>query len=298
MTRQVKSMFESKNDLIDGDNQYTSAKHLLNQKIHSTKKYCLFLDIDGTISEFHPDPQKSFISAQVLENISALQKFNVDVVAVTGRAIQDAQRLFDPIELTIAGTHGLEIQFSDSQKLLEQPHVIAKAIKPENNQDFDSIYHDLKIVCVDYPKLRIEKKQYAIALHFRENPELQQVAHGIILRFNEKYPDLQLNSGKCVYELILKNASKGVAIKKIYQHLALQSSIPIFLGDDRTDESGFDVINQLNGISIKVGEGKTQAKFRIKDVNEASEFIHLFKEFITTEAHQSRQSQTVLSLSS
>lgn len=286
-------MFESNNDLSGDETKYTSAKKSFNQNIHTNQTYCLFLDIDGTISEFHSDPTKSVIEIQILEDIQALQKFKVDVFAVTGRTIQDAKRLFYPVELTIAGTHGLEIEFLKSA-LTEHTSLV----KPENPLNFDAIYSDLKIACVDYPNLRIEQKQYAIALHFREHPELQQVAYQIILKLNEKYPDLRLNSGKCVYELILKNASKGSAIQKIYQHFALQSSIPIFLGDDLTDESGFDVINQLNGISIKVGDGETQAKFRIKDINEVTEFIHLFKEFITTETQKNLQSKTVLSLSS
>ncbi|WP_153887752.1 trehalose-phosphatase, partial [Acinetobacter baumannii] len=81
------------------------------------------------------------------------------------------------------------------------------------------------------------------------------------------YPQLKLNRGKFVVELLPKQADKGKAIQTILNHLNLPLTHPIFIGDDLTDETGFIFINQQFGTSIKVGSGETEAQYRLKDIN-------------------------------
>lgn len=49
--------------------------------------------------------------------------------------------------------------------------------------------------------------------------------------------------------------------------------VPVFLGDDLTDEAGFAVVNALGGLSIKVGEGPTQARERLASVTAVDEWL-------------------------
>jgi trehalose 6-phosphate phosphatase len=279
-------MFASKTEKMHNNDDYISPQGFLNFHIYSQENYCLFLDIDGTISEFHVDPNKSYIDKNVLNNIQELIDVNIPVVAVTGRTIQDASRLFYPINLPIAGTHGLEIQIN--------PNEIIQ--RPKHQTNFEQLYIELVEACLDYPKLTIEKKKHSIALHFRKYPNLQDIAYQIISSFLESYPELHISRGKCVYELILRDANKGKAIQKIYDYLKLHHYIPIFLGDDVTDEFGFDAINHLNGISIKIGEGKTNAQYRLRNVTQAKDFIGLFTSFSINKKYTSEQTQTVFSL--
>lgn len=272
-------MFESNIEPTNNKKPYISALALINTFLYPAEKYCLFLDIDGTISEFHPDPNLSFISNQTLEHLNNIQKHKIPITAVTGRTIQDAMRLFQPLQLPIAGTHGLEIRFSEKHLLQS----------PINSLNFQQIYSDIEAACVLYPKLRIERKSYAVAIHFREHPELEPIAQQISECILNKYNGLKLNVGKCVYELILAQADKGKAIEQIYIHNKLNCFTPIFIGDDRTDESGFQKINQLGGISIKVGDGETSAQYRFKNVSTTCEFIDHFSKLI--QKHAERQSQ-------
>lgn len=272
-------MFESNTGQIYNKNSYISASDLIKNFLYPAEKYCLFLDIDGTISEFHPDPTLSFISTNTLEQLNNIQKHKIPIAAITGRTIKDALRLLKPLELPIAGTHGLEIRFSDKHLLQS----------PINSLNFHQIHADIEAACALYPKLRIERKSYAVAIHFREHPELEPIAQQISESILHKHHGLKLHMGKCVYELILAQADKGKAIEQIYIHHKLNSFTPIFIGDDRTDESGFQKINQMGGISIKVGEGDTSAQYRFKNVSMTSEFIDFFSNLIQKNAEKQSQ---------
>ena len=276
-------MFESITAHIQDNNQDNnidiSALDFIKQLQHPAEKYCLFLDIDGTISEFHPDPTLSFIPKHTLEQLNTIQQYKIPVIAVTGRTVKDALRLFHPLELPIAGTHGLEIRFSDK-------HLLPS---PLNSLNFQNIYTDIQASCASYPKLRIERKTYAIAIHFREHPELEPIARHISDRILQQYPELKLNTGKCVYELILAQADKGKAIEHIYSQNKLNHFTPMFIGDDRTDESGFQTIKQIGGISIKVSEGETCAQYRFKNVSVTCEFIDHFSNLIQKNAERLSQ---------
>jgi trehalose 6-phosphate phosphatase len=131
--------------------------------------------------------------------------------------------------------------------------------------------------CEKYPELLIEDKGHSIALHYRKKPNLENNAINIMHQINSDYPELKINHGKFVVELIPNQADKGKAIQTILNHLNLPSVVPIFIGDDLTDESGFIFINQHSGLTIKVGSGETQAKYRLKDIDNVANFLLLFK---------------------
>jgi len=220
------------------------------------KNYCLFLDIDGTLAPFQINPEHSFIPQTTLEIIKKITKLNIPVIAVTGRDVDTASKLLHPIEVPIAGLHGLDICL-DSDNY----------IRPDLSQiNFKKLKQDIQKSCEKYPELLIEDKNYSIALHYRKNPNLENNAINIIQKINLNYPQLKINRGKFVVELIPNQADKGRAIETILNHLDLPAVLPIFIGDDLTDESGFTYINQQSGLSIKVGPGETQAKYRLKDI--------------------------------
>ena len=276
-------MLESNSDIMRQQTHYTSAQDLIDSYFLAHQHYCLFLDIDGTISEFHVNSQQSFISKNIIENLQQLQTLGVMVMAVTGRSVAYAKQLFHPLTLPIAGTHGLEIQFSQHGPIEVPPSTF----------DFKQLSREVVNLCLPYPQLSIEHKTYAIALHFRKHPDYAEIAAKISQSLLQKYPKIRLNAGKCVYELILKDADKGQAILKLYQALNQPKLIPIFIGDDQTDESGFQQINQLDGISIKVGDGATAAQCRLRNVTTSAEFIECFKLFqLDKNARQSQVSKS------
>lgn len=231
------------------------------------KNYCFFLDIDGTLAPFQINPEQSFIPNTTLETIKKIIKLNIPVIAVTGRDVDTACKLLQSIDIPVAGLHGLDIYFGSD-------HYIRPDLSSIN---FKKLKQDIMKSCEKYPELLIEDKGYSIALHYRENPTLENDAINIMHQINPNYPQLKINNGKFVVELIPNQADKGKAIQTILNHLNLSSVLPIFIGDDLTDESGFIFINQHSGLTIKVGSGETQANYRLKDINNVANFLLLFK---------------------
>jgi len=263
---------KSQNSLSDGrvkDTFFVTPSDIINNLV-ADKDYCLFLDIDGTLSPFQINPEQSFIPNSTLEIIKEIIELNIRVIAVTGRDVATAQKLLKPIEIPIAGLHGLDIHVDSNT-----------TIRPDlTDINFKKLKQDIIQACKTYPELLIEDKGYSVALHYRKNPELENNAIYIMQQIKYFYPQLKISKGKYVIELIPKQANKGQAIQTILNHFNSPLSYPIFIGDDLTDESGFIFTNQKSGISIKVGSGETEAKYRLKDINNVANFLFLFQDRI------------------
>lgn len=254
-------------ELIQASKQDPTEKllSLISQYSEKQKQFFLFLDIDGTLSEFHPDPTKSFIPKNTLKILEELKKLNVQVIPVTGRSVKIAAQLFSPLHFSIAGTHGLEIKINQQY--------IATGVESIN---YSLIRKNIKTACSPYPELLLENKDYSIAIHYRQYPELEKTAFQIAHNIQALHPELKINTGKYVVELLPHGADKGQAIQKILQYYNAPQAFTMFIGDDQTDESGFKVINQSQGISIKVGPEQTLAGYRLKDVKAVANFLDLF----------------------
>jgi trehalose 6-phosphate phosphatase len=79
---------------------------------------------------------------------------------------------------------------------------------------------------------------------------------------------LELIEGKMLVEVRPHEANKGQAIATLLSEPPFRGRVPVFIGDDRTDEDGFVVVNSMGGLSIQVGQyTDTAARHGISDVN-------------------------------
>jgi trehalose 6-phosphate phosphatase len=110
----------------------------------------------------------------------------------------------------------------------------------------------------------IEDKGCSVAVHWRMAPDLAERALGVAQEtaagLGREY---RLQHGKAVAEILPASASKGAVIELFLQHEPYRGRRPIFVGDDVTDEHGFAAVNAQGGVSVRVGDGPTQASQRI-----------------------------------
>ncbi|MEM9678134.1 MAG: trehalose-phosphatase, partial [Pseudomonadota bacterium] len=86
-----------------------------------------------------------------------------------------------------------------------------------------------------------------------------------MIELSVKRGDLNLLDGNHVFELRAAAASKGAAVRSFMQSPPFQGRVPVFVGDDTTDEDAFAAAQDLGGLGIKVGDGKTCARLRVAD---------------------------------
>lgn len=220
------------------------------------RQWALFLDVDGTLLEFADHPEQVTVPDTLTAVLSQLHRELKGALAlVSGRGISQLDRLFQPLQLASAGFHGSEIRDPNGQ--LHNFHTSDEAL--------DIVKLKARSFVDQHPGMVFEDKGAAIALHYRQVPELetevQAVADQLCKTLSEDYQAL---AGKMVVELKPAHRHKGHAIESLLQHPPFFGKTPVYLGDDVTDEDAFREVNRLGGLSIKVGEGDSLAAYRLQ----------------------------------
>jgi trehalose 6-phosphate phosphatase len=128
----------------------------------------------------------------------------------------------------------------------------------------DSVEATALSLVAQHPRLRVEVKRGSIALHYRQAPELEALCHDAMRAAVDESPGMVLMRGKMVIEAKPGGATKGIAIEAFMQEAPFAGRAPVFVGDDVTDEMGFAMVQRLQGLGVKIGEGATCAWQRIE----------------------------------
>jgi len=219
--------------------------------------WAFFLDIDGTLLEFADHPQQVRVGAELLDLLKRLHAASGGAVAlVSGRSVEDIDRLFSPLSFATAGQHGTERRAADGS--------IRRHLPPLD--DLGRAAADIVRLTAAHSGLVFENKGMTLALHYRLAPQLRAIAEGEMRSIAARLGDaFELQSGKFVAEIKPSGKNKGSAIAEFSAEPPFAGRRPIFIGDDLTDEPGFEVVNRIGGHSVKVGPGITRAKWHLFD---------------------------------
>jgi trehalose 6-phosphate phosphatase len=217
----------------------------------SSRSTALFLDFDGTLADLAPQPE----AVQVVDGLVPLLRLlssHVDgaLAIVSGRRLIDLDGFLQPLKLPSAAEHGAQRRLADGQLISLPPPDLQHAVKAAN------------ALAVQHAGLRVEIKNAAVALHYRHAPELEMLCRQIMTEAVAASTGVELLSGKYVFEIKPAGVSKGTAIADFMRHAPFAGRVPLFAGDDVTDEAGFSAVQALGGFGIKVGEGETVAHYR------------------------------------
>jgi trehalose 6-phosphate phosphatase len=214
------------------------------QQPRTTGAHALFLDVDGTLLSIAAHPDAVHVPAALLSLLERLEtKLNGAVALISGRTISDLDGLFAPLKLPAAGIHGLERRGADGVV-----HQVAAAAQ------MDSLRAPLADFVDARDGLLLEDKQQSLALHYRNAPHYEAEIKTLLDRLVTESPvPLELKRGKMVIEVKPGGANKGTAIEAYMAEAPFAGRIPVFIGDDVTDEDGFRSVNRMGGLSIRVG---------------------------------------------
>lgn len=219
--------------------------------------WAFFLDIDGTLLEIAATPKAVHTVRADCRLVAALyDRAGGALALVSGRSLSMIDELFSPMRLPAAGQHGVERR--DARGRLHKPSLPADmlASAAEKIRDFAK----------GHAGLVFEHKGYSMALHYRLAPQLAAAAHAVVREAARAVGEgVEVQRGKMVAELKPTGHDKGRAIEAFMRERPFAGRVPVFLGDDLTDEHGFRVVERLGGHAIKVGPGTTAARYRLSN---------------------------------
>jgi trehalose 6-phosphate phosphatase len=240
--------------------------------------WAFFLDVDGTLLELADRPDAVSVSPDLTKLLAGLAATcNGALALISGRAARDLDRMFAPLQLAVAGQHGVERR--DVTGTLHR-----HAFPDRQLQD---VANRLRAFVDEHPGLLLEDKGCSLALHFRRAPELaDRVRIAVERAASELGADFEVMAGKFVHELKPGGRDKGLAIREFLSEAPFTGTLPVFLGDDVTDEFGFATVNRMGGHSVKVGPGHSVAHWRLPDAAAVRLWLTAYVEWAETQARQ------------
>ena len=230
----------------------------------SVAEHALFLDVDGTLLDIADTPDAVAASAELCAVLKRLEpRLSGALALVSGRPIADIDAIFTPLRLPVAGLHGLERRDAG-----------AHVHHARSDGGLDDIKATLQTFVQDHDGALLEDKRVSLALHYRQAPGAEADARELAQSLIAERDDLHMLAGKMVFEIKPVHVDKGVAIDRFMEEPPFAGRIPIFVGDDVTDEDGFSAVNARDGVSIRVGpRTQTNARHRIVNVRSVIEWL-------------------------
>lgn len=236
------------------------------------KRPAVFIDYDGTLTPIVDRPELAVLDASVREAIRELAEL-CPVAIVSGRDRADVEQLVGVEGLIYAGSHGFDIAGPNGMSM-QYPGAA------EFLPDLDRAAATLRERLNDVAGALIERKRYAIAVHYRlvTTDELPRVEAAVDAALAAAPDRLRRTGGKKVFELRVRLPwDKGRAVAWLLDslHLNRPEVLPIYLGDDETDEDAFAALRERNGIGVLVAPQpqKTHAHYRLDDPDAVGRFL-------------------------
>ncbi len=221
------------------------------------ERSALFLDLDGTLAPFASRPEDVHPLARRTAAVrGAAAALGGRLAVVSGRPLDDIDRILDAAAPAAAGVHGLE-----------RRSAAGCVTRAEPDPSIALVAEVFRGLAEAEPGLLVEDKGLSVALHYRNAPEASEVADMAAERL-AKRTGLKLQRGDCVVELRTPGADKGDAMRSFMEEPPFRGAQPVFVGDDLTDEAGFAAAMERGGYGIRVGspERPTAAHYTLKNI--------------------------------
>ena len=228
-----------------------------------TARTALFLDFDGTLVDIAPRPDQVVVPGDLVGLLRSLgAQLGGALAIVSGRKMTDLDAFLAPLRLTTAAEHGAAQRLPGGELLQVPPPPLQHVVRVA------------EALSAAHAGLCLEVKSAAVALHYRQAPQLESLCLDTLAEAIKLTPGVEMLQGKCVLEIKPAGVSKGSAIQAFMALPPFAGRQPVFAGDDTTDEAGFAAVLAIGGQGIKIGEGHSLARYRCDSPAQLRLWLH------------------------
>ncbi|KAK7309038.1 hypothetical protein RJT34_05460 [Clitoria ternatea] len=257
------------------------------------KKVAVFLDYDGTLSPIVDDPDRAFMSEAMRATVRSVARYFPTAI-ISGRS---RDKVFDLVKLTelyYAGSHGMDIIGPFSQtpsnnypNCVNTDHQGNETTLFQPAREFlpmiDEVFRTLVEITKDITGSIVENHKFCVSVHYRNVEENNWTTIGQRVHDTLKnYPRLRSTHGRKVLEVRpVIDWNKGKAVEFLLESLGLNDwddVLPIYIGDDKTDEDAFKVLREGNrgcGILVSSMKKQSNALYSLRDPTEVKKFLQV-----------------------
>lgn len=214
----------------------------------------LFLDFDGCLVEIAHRPDAVVVSEALRDRLLRLnERLDGALALISGRDVADLRGHLVDFPGIVAGSHGSELSVApgDIRTLHQTPF------------DAAALHAAAREMAAPHPAILVEEKPHGVAMHYRDDPSLEGFVEDAMHELAAGHPHLMLQPAKMALELRPGGVGKDTALAQLMQMQPFEGRIPVFAGDDTTDEPAMAEAQSRGGFAIKIGEGPTGARHRL-----------------------------------
>ncbi len=205
----------------------------------------LLLDVDGTLINLAPRPDEVVVPGSLRIDLAALlSAMDGAVSLVTGRALVDVEALFAPLQLPVCAEHGAVMRVVPGG-------VARRAAAPSAPESWRKT---ALAFAARHEGMVFEEKPAGFVLHYRLAPDLGDPAFQLLTDLLRGAPEFEILRASMAWEVRPRGIHKGVAVRQIMNEPPFSGRLPIFIGDDVTDEDGIAAARELGGLGFRVPE--------------------------------------------
>ena len=206
----------------------------------------ILLDIDGTLLDLMPTPREVWVPPGLAMTLNGLVAATSGALAlVSGRSLNDIDLIFAPDRFPAIGGHGAEMRLNAEGEA-------AAPLAPPLDKELKRRLAEIARIS---PGILLEDKGYSLALHYRLAPHAKDAIDAAIALIRADMPDaaVEVLPGKCVFEIKPAGFTKANGVRALMRQAPFAGRRPLFIGDDVTDESVFEIMPEMKGLAFSVG---------------------------------------------
>lgn len=210
------------------------------------ENWALFLDLDGTLLDIAPSPDQVVVPSDLVSALTAIKvRLSGALAIVSGRPFAEIDELLRPMQLSGGAEHGAFIR--DAQGQMRK--------SPGLHDIPDAWRRELHSATKRWSGVQVEEKSQSIVLHFRQAPDRDEDLKRLAATLVERDPThFHILHAKMAYEIRPRGTTKGGVVAHLMNETPFSGRVPVFVGDDVTDEDGMMAARMLGGHGLHVHE--------------------------------------------